>query len=90
MRTFSKVDGQQWVESRNDLFEAWSVFVHGPTMYTFKVGITPLPFDPEMMRDGSLFIGSGDDRAKPETEAIIENAKQRLEIFLRTLSLRAP
>ncbi len=71
--TWSKVDGQ-WVESRNDLFEAWSVFVHGPTMYTFKVGITPL----------------GIDRAKPDTEAIIENAKQRLEIFLGTLSLREP
>ena len=43
-------------------------------MYTFKVGITPF----------------GIDRAKPDTEAIIENAKQRLEIFLGTLSLRAP
>ncbi len=87
--TRSRVEGQ-WVENSNDLIEACTMFLHGPTMYTIKVGITPLDFDPEMMRGGRLVMGPGDDRAKPETEAIIENAKQRLEIFLRTLSLRAP
>ncbi len=89
LTTRSRVEGQ-WVETSNDLIEAWAVFLHGPTMYTFKVGITPLDFDPEMMRGGELWLEHDDDRAKPETEAIIENAKQRLEIFLRTLSLRAP
>jgi hypothetical protein len=83
------VDGQ-WVVTRNDLIEAWSVFLHGSTMYTVTVGITPLNFAPEMMRDGVLVRRSGDDSAKPETEAIIKNAKQRLDIFLGTLSLRAP
>ena len=86
----SMVDGQ-WVGTRNDLIEAWTVLLHGPTMYTFKVGITPLDFDPEVMRGGGILVREpGDDSAKPETEAIIENAKQRLEIFLGTLSLRAP
>ena len=87
--TRSMVEGQ-WVETTNDLIEAWAVFFHGPTLYTFKVGITPLEIDPETMRGGILVTGPGDERAKPETKAIIETAKQSLEIFLGTLSLREP
>jgi hypothetical protein len=40
-------ENEEWVERKNDLYEAWSLFIHGDHIYQVTAGVTALQKDSE-------------------------------------------
>ena len=82
--------GGGWDETRNDLAEAWSIFLHDSKTYAVKVGITPLWFCPEEMGEHAVLVREqGVGQSLPTIDKLMEEAKHRLATFLGTFSLPA-